>query len=396
MTTRSKPTSDIVWPLAIAQTLNWASIYYIFPAMLPQWESDLGWSRALLSSAFTGALLVSALAAPLAGMLVDRGYGRALMVGATLLGALGLLGLTAVQSPWQFLACWLILGLAQAGGLYEPCFAVITRAFGHEAKRAITLVTLVAGFAGTISFPSAHALGGLLGWRASLSVFAAVMVVSAAITFVTIGRLSVEPIAKLEPKNRQAGLLRHLRGPVFWLLALAWMMISLNHATIVTHLLPLLADRGLNGNTAILAASMIGPMQITGRLAMMAAGERSSALAVAVASFIAMGLASAALFGTAALFELVVLFVVLQGAGFGVTSIIRPVVIADCFGRREYGTIAGALALPLTAATALAPTLAALIWTAGGYDLVLAFTSSAAALGCLGMLGIAHFRKSAA
>ena len=96
------------------------------------------------------------------------------------------------------------------------------------------------------------------------------------------------------------------------------------------------------------------------------------------------------------LFELVVVFVILQGAGFGVTSITRPVIIAECFGHRNYGAIAGALALPMTAASALAPTLAALIWSAGGYDLVVGFTFCTALIGCLVMLMVARLNRASA
>lgn len=63
----------VVWLMATAVTLNWASIFYSFPALLPRWESDLAWSRAFLSSALTSALLISAVSAPLVGILVDRG-----------------------------------------------------------------------------------------------------------------------------------------------------------------------------------------------------------------------------------------------------------------------------------------------------------------------------------
>jgi len=99
-----------------------------------------------------------------------------------------------------------------------------------------------------------------------------------------------------------------------------------------------------------------------------------------------MALASAALLATAVQFELVVAFVLLQGAGYGVTSITRPVIIGECFGHQHYGTLAGALAFPLTTAAALAPILGALVWSLGGYNLMLAFTLSAALIGCICML----------
>jgi hypothetical protein len=49
----------IVWPLALAQALVWAAMYYSFPALLLAWERDLGWSKAELSGAFTVALVTS-------------------------------------------------------------------------------------------------------------------------------------------------------------------------------------------------------------------------------------------------------------------------------------------------------------------------------------------------
>ena len=36
------PFRRIVWPLAIAQIIMWAAMYYLFPALLLEWERDLG------------------------------------------------------------------------------------------------------------------------------------------------------------------------------------------------------------------------------------------------------------------------------------------------------------------------------------------------------------------
>ena len=66
----------IVWPFAIAETLVWAAYYYSFPALLPTWEADLGFSKTALTGAFTLALIVSAVTAPIVGRLIDFGYGK--------------------------------------------------------------------------------------------------------------------------------------------------------------------------------------------------------------------------------------------------------------------------------------------------------------------------------
>ena len=64
-------------------------------------------------------------------------------------------------------------------------------------------------------------------------------------------------------------------------------------------------------------------------------------------------------------------FVVFQGIGIGVFSIMRPVIIAELFGVRGFGAISGVSASVGQMSMAIAPTLAAAIWLLGGYDMVL-------------------------
>ena len=157
--------------LAIAQTLIWACIYYSFPALLLHWEASLGWTRADLTGAVTLAIFMSAACSPLYGWLIDAGKGAQMMTAASLLGGLCMMGLSLVSALWQFYLLWAVLGICMAGSLYEPCFALITRARGAEAKRSIIFVTLVAGFAGTVSFPVAHSLVLAFGWRVAVLCF---------------------------------------------------------------------------------------------------------------------------------------------------------------------------------------------------------------------------------
>ena len=166
----------IVWPLAVAEIIVWAAFFYSFPALILEWERDLGWSKPQLAGALTLALVASAVLAPVVGRLIDHGKARFVFTGCALLGALCLVLLSQVTAIWQFYAVWLGLGVAMSGALYEACFAVLTRALGGAAMRAITLITLVGGFAGTVSFPSAYVLVGYVGWRGTVVTFAAVVV----------------------------------------------------------------------------------------------------------------------------------------------------------------------------------------------------------------------------
>lgn len=356
--------------LGIAQTLIWAGLYYVFPALLPTWKAELGWSPAVLAGAFTLALVVQALAAPLAGRLIDAGHGRALMAGGAGGGAAGLVVLSQVEAVWQFYAVWAWLGLMMAGGLYDACFSYVTRTFPDDARRIITRITLFAGFAGTVSFPLAHYCAQAFGWRASLLVFAALIVLVAVPLLLTLprpGHAAAPPPAEVHRAAREAAL----RAPAFWLLAAVFAAIALNHGMIVTHLLPLLSSRGLPLELAVLAASCVGPMQVVGRLALMAVERRYAMDQVMAGTVAALFLASAALLLAPWWPALAIVFVILQGAGIGIVSIARPVLIADRLGREAFGVVNGRMASIFIAATALAPTVAALLWQIGGYDVVL-------------------------
>jgi hypothetical protein len=126
---------------------------------------------------------------------------------------------------------------------------------------------------------------------------------------------------------------------------------------------------------------MIGPMQVTGRLLLMAVGHRLSITTICLLAYALMAAACLALLGATAMTTLVVGFVVLQGAGWGVTSINRPVATAQYLGHEGFGAISGAIAIPFIAMSAAAPMLAALVWSVGGYDMVIALALAAVLVG---------------
>ncbi len=385
------PFRRIVWPLAIAETIVWAAMFYSFPALILEWERSLGWSKTELSGAFTLSLVISAVLAPVVGRLIDHGLGRYVYTGCALLGAVLLALLSRVTELWQFYVVWLGLGVAMSGALYEACFAILTRAMGTMAKRAITLVTLVAGLAGTVSFPSAYVLVGFVGWRGAVLTFAIAVAVVAAPLIWRGCRLAEEGRESQahQPSSRTGEVLRILRSPIYWLLAISFAMIALEHGVLLTHLLPILDERGIHGETAILAASMIGPMQVAGRLAMMAAERHVSNLGIATVCYVALGIAALSLLGTSTIPALLVAFVLFQGAGYGVTSIVRPVITAEFLGRTNFGVISGLLALPFITATAVSPTIAAFVWERGGYDRVILLALAASGVGLLSLLSAA-------
>ena len=378
----------VVWPLAIAETIVWAGLYYAFPALLLQWEADPGWSKAQLTGAFTLAVLVSALLAPFSGRVIDRALGPHMFAGSAAAGAVLMLVLTQVTQLWQFYAVWTAIGVVMAGCLYEPCFALLTRTMGPRARRAITAVSLVAGLAGTVSFPAAHYLSEALGWRGAVMVFAGViLLVAVPLMWLAASMAERSGGHEAPPSSLKASAAARVAArPAFWALALGFAMLALNHGMMLTHTLPLLNERGLAPALAVLAISCIGPMQVIGRIVMMSVEHR---MAIAISCQAAVAAAAVCMMGAAAWPVLLAPFVMLQGAGNGVTSIIRPVLTAELLGKTDFGVISGLTALIYISGFALGPSIGSLLWHTGGYNAMLAAAIALAGTGIV-LLGSAR------
>lgn len=389
--------------LAIGQTIFWAGLYYIFAALLIRWEMAEGWSKTTLTGAFTGAILMAAIFSPIAGRWVDRGQGPRVLCGAALIGACLVALLPAAKNEWMFVSIYLGLGACLGCCLYETCFAFVTRTRGNESKRAITLITLFAGFASTLSFPLCHAISEAFGWHSAaftlsaMVIFIGVPLIWTAASFLEKTHQQSEAdmaaaASATAPEPKPAPV-RLIKNPVFWLIAGGFALLAGNHGIVINHMLPIMDDRGLSGDAAVLTASMVGPMQVAGRLAMMAVENRISSHAITTACFFAVGGAAAALFYSTAVPMLLVLFVILQGSGHGVTSIMRPVIVRELMGEKNFGAISGAIAVPYLIMWAAAPLLGSLLWAAGGYDLALMVIGAFAVIGLISYRGAVHLAR---
>ncbi|SVA79271.1 uncharacterized protein METZ01_LOCUS132125, partial [marine metagenome] len=274
-----------LWALALAETLAWAGLFYVFPASLLRWSDHFGWSIADLSLGFTFALLASALSSIAAGRLIDRGWSRLLMTGSVITGALLILLLPSVNLIWQFYVVWILIGITLSGCLYEPCFSYLTKTYKENAKSPIIMVTLFAGFASTISYPVTNLLSNAFSWEIGIYVFSAALCIVTAplFWFGVSGRdFSEEPKVrkeKVEPLkigcNERLPLLGTivpvLRNPIFWGLFVTFAAFGSNHGMVVSQIFPLFESREVSPSLALLLASCIGPMQVAAGLILFAA-----------------------------------------------------------------------------------------------------------------------------
>ena len=357
--------SLVVTALGIAQTLAWASSYYL-PAILAEpIGASIGVPRSWVFGAFSGALLIAAFAGPAVGRVIDRRGGRGVLVLSNVVLAGGLVVLAAANGAVVLAVAWAILGIGMALGLYDAGFAALAALYGHNARGPITGITLFAGFASTVSWPLTTVLNDALGWRETLLVWAALNVI------VGIPLNLLLPVAR-----RPADVPRTAERSIGWkpykemfLLAFVFAAAWFVTGSMAAHLPGLLERAGVTPVQAIAAAALVGPAQVAARLVEFFLLRRAHPLISArVAALLhPLGAAVFAVLGPAS----AVAFTVFYGAGNGLLTIARGTVPLAVFGPHGYGERTGLLGAPARAAQALAPLLFGLLLDAMGASVII-------------------------
>jgi hypothetical protein len=340
--------------LGVAQIVSWGTLFYAIGVLGAPMRVALGVDDVTLFGSFTAGLFVSGIAAPAVGRRIDARGGRGVLAFGSGLAAVACAVLGASTQPWHMVAGWLIAGVAMAACLYDPAFAALYRSSGGAYRRAVTVLTLFGGFASTVFWPLSQYLLDTIGWRDAWYVYAllhAALCLPLHLAFAPRARSAEhggEAAARIPP---QADLHPH----AFVWLAIALSLSAFLATALAAHLIGMLTAGGLAARDAVLVGSLIGPMQVAGRLMEMAIGSRLHARAVGYLAFGLMAVALLLLPWIGPVWILAMLFALVYGWSNGVMTIVRGTVPAELFGSRGYGELLGRLARPAFIAKAIAP-----------------------------------------
>ena len=398
--------------LGTAQTLAWASSYYL-PAMLAvPMARDLGLVTPTVFAAFSVALIVSALLGPLAGRAIDQHGGRPVLVGTNLLFAAALAGMGLAQGPVGLFAAWVLMGVAMGSGLYEAAFATLVRLYGQSARSAITGITLIAGFASTVGWPLSAWMEVQWGWRGACFGWAALHLLvgvplngwlpqarpaergddatTAAATAAPIANAATAPPAAQSIAESTEST-QPLRATV--LLSFVFAVTWFTSTAMAAHLPRLLQASGTSLQAAVAIAALVGPAQVVARLLEFGLLRRLHPLLSAQLAAAAHPIGAAILLvvgGPAA-----AVFTVLHGAGNGILTIAKGTLPLVLFGHKGYGARQGLMMVPARVAQAFAPVLFGMLLDGVGAAAVwLTALLGLAALGALWALRPAHTSRS--
>lgn len=347
--------------LGFAQLVSWGSLFYTPVLILPLIAEERGWSLTFTMGGFSLGLLAAGLSSPYVGQMIDRLGGQAMMPLGHLAGALGLVALGFASHWAAYLAVWVLLGFAMAATLYDPAFATLARIFGADARRPITLLTFIGGFASTVSWPLTHLLIETAGWRGTYQIYALLLAFAAAplVAFA----LPRERAKGHVPPGAPVPKTRHIpaKGLPFLLVASGFALYMFVPSALSAHMLAIFTREGIDPAVVVTIGALFGPSQVTARLLEFIFARNQHPLNIALGAVFILIVACAILiaFGFAVL--LAALFAILFGLANGLMTIARGTVPLALFGPSGYGRLIGRLAAPALIMQAVGPLVLAFI-----------------------------------
>ncbi|HMK81907.1 MAG TPA: MFS transporter [Xanthobacteraceae bacterium] len=342
--------------LGLTQIIAWGTIYYTPVLMVPLITAERGFSFTLGMGGFSAGLLTASLLAPTVGGLIDRHGGHRVMPFGSLAGAVGLFALTHASHVVAYYATWMLLGAAMAASLYDPAFATLGRIFGGQARSPITALTLIGGFASTVSWPLTYLLLQHLGWKGTYLAYAALLaLVAAPLHAFALPRTRAETGGGAGAAASTAGSTRPARGAVFLLVIAAFAAYAFVPSGLSAHLLAILRRAGIDPATVVFIGALFGPAQVGARLCELVFARNVHPLVVArfAVALLLTAFLLLALLGFSA--PVAILFAVMFGVANGLSTIARGAVPLALFGAAGYGRIVGRIAAPSLIVIAIAP-----------------------------------------
>jgi len=297
---------------------------------------EFGWSRGELGLAVGLYMVVSAFATFMAGRMADRFSPRALLIGGTVIGGVGIAAMSLVTQPWHALV------------LYGVVFAI-----GNGAASLVIVGVIVTRvYPGRAGLANAIAISGMsVGQLVMIALLAAVMVQigwRAVFVWIGIAHLALLPLLIGIPGQDGAGSARRGELPLrdaarsrqFWLLIAIYAICGLDDFFVTNHVAAFAQDRGLS---PLIAGNLLALMGLTGLAGVIASGLASDRLGPVwptAAAFIARII----VFGWIAIDQSplsIVVFALVFGATFLVTAPLTVVFVRESFGTRNLGALAG-------------------------------------------------------
>jgi MFS family permease len=332
-------------------------------------SAELGITRGDLSSALFLAAICTAIACPILGWFLDRFGTRRVMIPGVILYALVVAGFGLMRTNPVFVIplIYALVGLVGAVQTPIPYAAVVAQWFDRQRGLALGIATAGVGLGVVVLPPFLALLINDFGWRnAYFGLGLAVLLLA----WLPVALFVREPpaLSRVAARHADRNLTDSLPGTQapqafrqweFWALTIAFFLGVMAINGTLTHVIPLLTDRGVSLQQAAIMFSFAGYAIIGGRILAGWCLDRIWGPYVAICFFV-IPMLGIALLGSGATGIVPLIGAVLCGAGIGAEIDLMAFFLSRYFGLKAYGKIYGVMFAVFNIGTGLGPALSGL------------------------------------
>jgi MFS family permease len=349
---------------------TWHSFAIFYVAIL----DEFGWTRAATAAAFSTFTIVYGLSSPLSGWLVDRFGPRLVFPLSALLLGIGLLLTPRLSSIWEF---YLLFGVIAALGLSGlgtvPTYTLLNNWFARKRGTASGVALAGIGVGTLLLVPALQAVINAYGWRTAYIVLAATIVIVIPVLSVTLYRYRPQELGLLPDGDQGEGskraqlsnpqlrsealivdsewvgrnwsLLSAVRTGRFWMLFTGRLLELSILQLFLTHQAAFVVDQGFD---TLVAASIVAVVGLVGSLAKVLWGMVSDRIGREATYSLAciagtVGVATVLTVDFRSPLWVLYAYGTIFGLFYGAVAVLMPVISADIFHGKRFGSILGGL-----------------------------------------------------
>jgi MFS family permease len=330
-----------------------ALMFHAYGAYAVVLREEFGWSKTMLSAAFSMARAESGILGPIQGWLTDRFGPRVLIRVGMIVFGVGFMLFSQLDGPVTFFATFFMMAVGSSLGGYLPIGVAVVAWFRRRRALALSISGMGMSVGGLLTPLIALALSRV-GWR--WTAFASgVLVLIAGLPLAQLVRHRPEAYglapdgvpAAVETAAARSEPDRHFTGrqamatSAFWYIAIGHGAALLVVSAVMVHMMIHVTEQlGYSLQQAGGVVALMTVTQATGQLSGGWLGDRLSKRRIAATCMLAHAVALVILaFATA--FWMVCAFAVMHGLAWGMRGPLMAAIRADYFGSASFGMISG-------------------------------------------------------
>ncbi len=344
---------------------------YVVSVFIDPMIEDLGWSRNLYSSLYTGGSLAAALAVPFIGRLLDRFGGRIMLTAIAMAFGVATVLIGSVASPIHLFLGFVAIRALGQGSLQLISTTLVAMWFIRRRGRAMALMALAAPMS-QAAFPVlVFSLISTWGWRNAWMILGAIIWIILIPVGIILVRRSPESVglqpdgivrpmsspsatASISSDDNDWTLGEAVRTRAFWMLLFVGIPLSMIGTGLTFHHVDLFVTKGYDVGLAAGVLSFMAPMALLGTIVAGFLNDKLPNRYIMTGGHLLLAITMVWAMPMSLVWQA---FVYGGSMGFaqGVTMTTTNVIWPNYFGRTHIGSIRGVVSTAMVASSAMGP-----------------------------------------